>query len=282
MLFRSIWIGHGEDLAAWNLLRDAREFYAQARQGRAAGQARAPAEQQLAAAYESLLAAEGSDWCWWYGPEHSSENDAEFDALYRKHLTEVYVALGVEAPDELANPIKRRPVRAVTVPPSAYLPVRVDGRESSYFEWMGAGLYSAIRRSGALHGRSYLLHELRYGFDEKFLYVRVDPLPGALAELRDCEFRVTVRADEELRVLARIEQGRLAGYQAESREFCLWGPEGRVNVAFDKILEIAIARELCVRGPQNSLALGVALWQGGLPMDVLPAEGWLEIGRAHV
>ena len=46
----------------------------------------------LTEAQESLLAAEGSDWCWWFGPEHSTANDAEFDALYRKHLTGVYLA----------------------------------------------------------------------------------------------------------------------------------------------------------------------------------------------
>jgi alpha-amylase/alpha-mannosidase (GH57 family) len=23
-------------------------------------------------AYEELLIAEGSDWCWWYGPEHQT------------------------------------------------------------------------------------------------------------------------------------------------------------------------------------------------------------------
>jgi len=28
---------------------------------------------------------------------------------------------------------------------------------------------------------------------------------------------------------------------------------------------------------QNTLRLGVALWHGGLPVDVLPAEGSLEI-----
>jgi len=272
-----IWIGDSEDVRAWNLLRGARDFYAQAEQRRAKGIAGAPTEQQLAAAYESVLAAEGSDWCWWYGPEHSSANDAEFDALYRKHLTEVYLALGAEAPDDLAEPIKRKPERAVVVPPSEYLRVVVDGRETSYFEWLGAGLYSADRRSGALHGRSYLLHELRYGFNERFFYVRVDPFPDALARLGECEFRVTVRANEELRVVARVSEGTLRSFQLESKEVCLLGPEEKVAVAFEKILELAIARELFAPGERSSLALGVALWHGGLPVDVLPAEGWLEV-----
>ncbi len=272
-----VWIGDREDVAAWELLREARAFYGRAEESRVAGRADAPTEQQLAAAYESVLAAEGSDWWWWYGPEHSSANDAEFDALFRKHLTEIYVALGAEAPDELAEPIKRQPEHAVVVPPSAYLHVRVDGRETSYFEWLGAGLYSADRRRGAMHGRTRFLHELRYGFDGQFLYLRADALPDALAEMRDAEFRVTVRAQEELRLVARIEKGRLAGCLLESKDVCLLGPDELVAAAFDKILEVAIARKMFKLGGRTSLALSVALWQGGLPVDVLPAEGWLDV-----
>ncbi len=272
-----IWIGHGEDVAAWNLLRDARDFYAQAEQNRAKDIVGAPTEQQLAAAYECVLAAEGSDWCWWYGPEHSTPNDAEFDALYRKHLTEVYLALGAEAPDALAEPIKSRPERAVVVPPTDYLRVVVDGRETSYFEWLGAGLYSTDRHTSAMHARSYLLHELRYGFDERFFYVRVDPFAGALAGLGDCEFRVTVRANDELRVAAQVREGKLARFQLETRDTSVLGPKEKVAVAFDKILEVAIARELFAPGPRSSMSLNVALWHSGLPVDVLPAEGWLEV-----
>ena len=272
-----IWIGHAEDVTAWNLLREAREFYAEVKRSREKGSATAPNEQQLSAAYESLLAAEGSDWCWWYGPENSSVNDAEFDAIYRKHLTEVYIALGAAAPDALAEPIKRRPERAAVAAPSGYLQVNVDGRETSYFEWLGAGLYSADRRSGAMHGRSFFLHELRYGFDEKFLYVRVDVFKDAMAGLRDCEFRVTLRAGEEVRVVARLEEGAQAGYLLESKDVCLLGPDEMVSVAFVKILEVAIAREMFDLRGRSSLSLGVALWQGGLPVDVLPAEGWLEV-----
>ena len=126
-----------------------------------------------------LLAAEGSDWCWWYGPEHSTANDAEFDALYRKHLTGIYVALGQVAPEELAKPIKRQPERAYQLLPSTYLKVRVDGQDSSYFEWLGSGVYSPERRGGAMHGRVFYLKELRYGFEKERFVLRVDCFPEA-------------------------------------------------------------------------------------------------------
>src|SRR5262249_26352227 len=272
-----IWIGHQEDLVAWELLREARAFYAREQQNRHQGIAGAPTEPQLARAYESLMAAEGSDWCWWFGPEHSTANDAEFDALFRKHLTEIYLALGREAPDGLAEPIKRKPERARVVPPSGYLNVVVDGREGSYFEWLGAGLYSANRRSGAMHGRAPFLDELRFGFNDRFLFVRVDPLPGSLAQLAEWEFRITVRANEEMRVVGRVGQGKLTSFYLERGDQKISGPQEKIAVAFDGILEVAIGREMFIPGPQNWLALGVALWHEGLPLDVLPAEGWLEI-----
>ena len=278
-----VWIGSGEDVVAWEHLHRARDFYEQEAEKAAKGFPNAPTREQLAASYEALLGAEGSDWCWWYGPEHSSANDEEFDAFYRKLLTEVYLALGAEAPDVLAEPIKRLPERALILPPSAYLSVKVDGRESTYFEWLGAGLYSADRRSSAMHGRLLLLHELHYGFDEKRFYLRVDVFAGALAELNDAEFRITLRAEQELRVVVHLEKGRASGYLVESRDLCLLGPDEAVQVACDKILEVSVAKEMLLLGERKSISLGVALWEGGLPVDVLPAEGLLEIqlGAEH-
>jgi alpha-amylase/alpha-mannosidase (GH57 family) len=278
-----VWIGSGEDVLAWDHLRRARDFYTQQAEYAAKGFPRAPNPEQLAKSYEALLGAEGSDWCWWYGPEHSSSNDAEFDAFYRKLLTEVYLALGSEAPDVLAEPIKRQPERALVLPPSAYLNVKADGRESTYFEWMGAGLYSADRRSSSMHGRLLLLHELRYGFDEKCFHIRVDVFSEALRELRDAEFRITIRAEQELRVVVHLQEGRVSGYLVESRDLCLLGPDEVVKVDCDKILEVSVAKEMVILGDRKSISLGVAIWEGGLPVDLLPAEGLLEIqlGEEH-
>ena len=52
-------------------------------------------------AWEEILIAEGSDWFWWYGDDHSSDHDREFDDLFRRHLRNVYTALGLAIPDEL-------------------------------------------------------------------------------------------------------------------------------------------------------------------------------------
>ena len=51
-----VWIGHAEDVAAWELLWDAREAYARAFEARKQGRADAPTETALKEARESLLA----------------------------------------------------------------------------------------------------------------------------------------------------------------------------------------------------------------------------------
>jgi hypothetical protein len=272
-----VWIGDQEDVTAWELLWDARQAYAAGVDAKVKGRSDAPTETALQQALESLLAAEGSDWCWWYGPEHSTANDAEFDALFRKHLTGIYLALGQTAPSDLAKPIKRKPEHALQVAPTGFLKTTVDGRETSYFEWLGAGLYSPERRGGAMHGRIFYLRELRYGFENDRLSVRVDAFMEALCEMENPEFRITIGGAEELTVVVKLERGHLQEFSIESGKTCLLNPKKIAEVGFERILELAVKRsEINLKG-QQKLRLGVALWHGGLPVDVLPSEGFLEI-----
>ena len=272
-----VWIGHSEDVAAWELLWDARDVYARAVEAQQKSRPNAPTETAIKQALESLLAAEGSDWCWWFGPEHSTANDAEFDALYRKHLTGIYLALGQVAPEELAKPIKRRPEHALQLPPTGFLRVKVDGRESSYFEWLGAGLYSPERRGGSMHGRVFYLHEMRYGFEEDRLCIRIDTFAETMSELEDPEFRIIVSGTEELVIVVRLQRGRIQEFAVEKARVCLLNLESVAVAAFDRILEVAIHRDQLDLKCQSKLKLGVALWHGGLPVDVLPAEGLLDV-----
>ncbi len=145
----NVWIGAPEDNKAWDYLYAARNFYAQA--------APSATEEQRKLAWEEILIAEGSDWNWWYGPEHHSANDRDFDELYRKHLSNVYQALGGTPPDYLAQPITGLLGRPAFTPQSAYIHPRVTGDMVRYFEWMGAARYTADNRSGSMHGKQFLL-----------------------------------------------------------------------------------------------------------------------------
>jgi len=164
-----IWIGADEDNLAWDLLLAARQTYDEARD---------VSEDMRKLAYEELLIAEGSDWCWWYGPEHASDTRPEFDELYRAHLSNVYRALGVPPPDALSRPILQSQPGELHEPPSNPIHATIDGEVTSYFEWLGAGRYRPDPRSGAMHGGESPVREILYGTDGPTLYVRVDADPG--------------------------------------------------------------------------------------------------------
>jgi alpha-amylase/alpha-mannosidase (GH57 family) len=272
-----VWIGNAEDVTAWDLLWDAREAYARGLDAFQKELPNRPSAEGLVTAQESLLAAEGSDWCWWYGPEHSTANDAEFDALYRKHLTAVYAALGQMTPEELAKPIKKSKEQAYQLPPSARLKVKVDGLDSSYFEWLGSGAYCPERRGGAMHGRVFYLKELRYGFEQERFVVRVDCFPDVMASLEDAEFRIVLGGQEEVTIVASLHREVLKEFSVEKARSCVLNPEGKLEVAYRKILEVAVHKDVLELHGQSKLKLGVALWHSGLPIDVLPAEGFLEV-----
>src|SRR4029079_14257082 len=90
-----IWIGHADDQKGWSQLADARAALDVATASRAVDAA------ALAEAREEILIAEGSDWFWWYGDDHSSAHDREFDDLFRLPLRNAYRRLQLAVPEEL-------------------------------------------------------------------------------------------------------------------------------------------------------------------------------------
>jgi hypothetical protein len=104
-----------------------------------------------------------------------------------------------------------------------------------------------------------------------------------LAALEDTEFRITIAGSDELTVVAKIARGHLQEFAVERKNVCLLNPKDIVEVAFDRILEVAIRREALDIAGKTHLRLGVALWHCGLPVDVLPASGFLEVsfGEEH-
>jgi alpha-amylase/alpha-mannosidase (GH57 family) len=146
-----IWIGHADDHRAWTQLGDLRAAYDER-----APQA-APAARDRA--FEEILIAEGSDWFWWYGDDHSSDHDREFDDLFRRHLRNAYAALGAPIPEELyVSNISTGP------PP--------DRLEPSGSELVSAPL---TRPAGAMHqvAAPSLVTEVLVGFDSSALRLRI-------------------------------------------------------------------------------------------------------------
>ena len=171
-----VWIGADEDNQAWEALLRARRTYDEALRLPMAAQI---TDENKRLAFEELLIAEGSDWCWWYGPEHSSANRGDFDQLYRDHLANVYRLLGLQVPSNLLSTLLQ-PQHDLHTAPTGLIQPSIDGVLSSRTEWANSGRYRTPYHSGAMHSRSSPVQELQYGSDGQNLFVRLALTEAAL------------------------------------------------------------------------------------------------------
>jgi len=280
----NVWIGAPEDNKSWDYLSQARSFHAQFSQSVSA--------EQRKLALEELFIAEGSDWNWWYGPEHHSANDREFDELYRKHLSNVYQALGASPPDYLAQPIMGGTAQPSFLPQTHYIRPRISGDIVRYFEWLGAAQYTADRRSGAMHGKVFLLETIYSGIDQQNVYGRVD----FAGQVPDADFEILVnleswaensnRPRRALRLNVEVANSRISNWFLFDNSDQL--PKESAAVALGRNFEFKIPLALLYAMPIDSsdggsspaatkLHLRVSIWKNRLPVDALPVEGWIEL-----
>ena len=272
-----VWIGAHEDNLAWDYLAEARDFFDQRCED-------AP-QNRRELAFEELLIAEGSDWNWWYGPEHSSANDQEFDELYRLHLANVYYALDADPPDSLEQPITGRPGKPKFAPQSAYISPRLDGAGGGYFDWLGAATHIADRHSSAMHGKTFMLDAGYAGIDEENLYCRADFMDKTTDWVAaDSRLVVAIKAlyptgeERSYKLEASLESAGIRGWIFSENGNGAQKQEGiavliRRESTFEcKIPLVALDSQLKTR-----LRIRFFVCRGQLPQDTLPREGFIEL-----
>jgi alpha-amylase/alpha-mannosidase (GH57 family) len=268
-----VWIGHEEDNRAWDLLSLTRQALTDfaARNGE---------PEKLAKAWEEIYIAEGSDWCWWYGDDHHSENDEEFDLLFRTHLMNVYRILGLDIPDELQISILREDRQALpTVDLTAFISPTIDGQITNYFEWLPAGFYDVSQGGGAMHRGASIITHIYYGFDLKNMFLRLDP-SGSLKDEKVSElvffinFLNPKNRDLEIRVVPQERHVQAALFRGEngSRE-----QVSAINtVAANEIIELAVPFELLGVKPNDDLQFFVTVERLGSEIEKWPYRGYIQ------
>jgi alpha-amylase/alpha-mannosidase (GH57 family) len=274
-----IWIGHADDQKAWSQLADARTALDVAVKADADPAA-------IVEAREELLIAEGSDWFWWYGDDHSSAHDLEFDDLFRRHLRNAYRRLQAPIPDELfVSNISSATAPAAQTEPTALLSPSLDGEETSYFEWLAAGTLEVRDVAGAMHEierRPPAVSLIYFGFDHGRLFVRVDapmPVVDLLADGR--ELSLTFLTPPGVRFSVRQSLGRLTGIYWDRREaephWVARGPGGAAAAA-GTVLEVALPFEDFGVAPGQPVAFFVAVCdERGVELERHPAHGPIEL-----
>lgn len=260
-----IWIADPVKNRAWELLGRARARFEQAVASGLADGAR-----ELA--YERLLAAEGSDWFWWFGEPFHSMEDHLFDALFRAHLAGAYQAMGLASPRELDEPVAaHRPLGDATVaPPYAFITPRIG--ENRFYDWQGAGRYRVPR--GAAMADTPLVAAVLFGFDAANLYLRLEPSDGLAATV--------LGARVEVEVAAGARRFRLVGGDAldvQEPDGDGWRSVGGGTIGRARALELAVpfARLGAAAGDRLSLTFRLVDPAGGAVLGRYPADGALTL-----
>jgi hypothetical protein len=221
-------------------------------------------------AWESYRAACASDWWWWYGDDRSSDNDYQFDRLFRRLLQSVYLSLGLPVPDALRRTfITTRPVGEPVTPPSGPLHPPLDGRASER-EWAPAGVVHAAA-AGTMGRAERGLRAVRFGAGGGRVHLLLEP-SGALADLLDrAELAVEFAGPRGFRYRVGREDGGPVRVRREERRGGAWRTsDSDAQVAAEAAVQLAIpVRELDAR-PGAPLQFQVALLVGGTELERHP------------
>ncbi|MBI3949320.1 MAG: glycoside hydrolase [Acidobacteria bacterium] len=273
----STWIGDDDKNRAWDYLKRAREAVRRhalaadsARaNGRQAGHPSSLMENVPELTRKSLLAAEGSDWFWWFGPTHSSLQDPVFDLIFRTHLKNVYVGLDQPWPAYLDTPVGTYR-GALQRQPVAFMSPAIDGEDSNYFEWLSAGLLS-LQSQGAMHRTASRFSQFHFGFDRENIYLRVDFDRPAKEALALCRLKIELySAHQDLSI--EVNPGEVRPDAACDDIVEVKIPFQALEVTFgqpfDVILIIANKHEI-ERFPQSGSVTLV------VPREDLEVENWM-------
>ncbi len=266
-----IWIGHPECNRAWDMLHETRHHLV------LATRSKGKSPEQIAEAWEELYIAEGSDWFWWFGDDHSSAQDGLFDRLFRRHLQNVYRALGEEPPAELSKPISRGARHPLLYSePSGLLNVKVDGRRT-YFEWINAGHYvnQGARGSMAMAAERRVA-DLFFGFDTEHLFLRLDarggPFREQMAEIDTLRIVFLQPEGFELRVLQPTQRKPSVELYHDDVPVA----ETAVEAAADLLFELAVPFRSLAVATEDPVHFFVELRQDKRSLERIPHDGAIE------
>jgi len=263
-----IWIGHPACNRAWDLLSEARSMLVK----RAA---KVPAE-QLAAAWDEIYIAEGSDWFWWFDDSHSSAQDALFDQLFRKHVHNVFTLIGEDPPQSLLRPIGKHQRQAQQfTQPTALLDVNINGRET-YFEWLNAGVYKASTGRGSMNMAEPLrIERLFFGFDAERLLLRLDAHGGIRQHCEDVDtLRIVFSEPEGFELLVIEPSVNRPIVQMYHNDVPV--SAAGIEAATDVIFELAVAWRSLAATTDAKLHFHVELIRNEQVLERIPHEGALE------
>ncbi len=261
------WIGDREEVDGWDALNNARDLLA-AREKDLAPEAREEA-------WREIYKAEGSDWFWWYGDDHSSPNDPEFDRLFRAHLERVYQILGLTPPREITEPIIQYRVERAEVEPTGLLTPVIDGRTTTFYEWISAGWIPTSGPEGVMSGGESILTSIYYGFDLEHCYFRLDPVKRE-KPFDYSHWTLVIQIDTAEHYRAEVHLGKPDSYIVSRLVGDKWVRRTRKDaVAMNRIIEMGIGFGDINTKKGMRVNFSVMLYEDGVERERWPKTGYI-------
>jgi len=176
-----IWIGCDEKNRAWELLDLTKNRFDKVQNSLS--------EETLEKVKKEFMIALGSDWFWWYGDDHYTELNHQFDEQFRAHLKNVFELMNEEVPTEIFVPIvKKEKINQINILQKDFISPVVDGNMSNFFEWLNCGRMDIKKEFSTMDSSASIVEYLYYGVDKQnnlYLYLKGNKVPNKeILELR--------------------------------------------------------------------------------------------------
>jgi len=247
------WVGHSEKTRAWELIYLTKRDYEHHKE-----RLDETTRQKIS---EHFLAAECSDWFWWYGDDHYTEFGSEFDKLFRNHLVAIYDLMGIAPSADILIPIiKDKSVLDFWLKPQSDISPNINGQRDSFFEWIGAGVIDESKIFSTMDRQRGIVQKIYYGQDDEKIYLSFEAKTKKLCKNHLLEIII-----EPLGIKQRID--------FKKREVLL-GDCCRVEIVCGNWLEMSIDKTDI---KYDELFLRFEIIKDDRVIEILPGFGELKI-----
>ncbi|MBM4333079.1 MAG: hypothetical protein FJ117_17995 [Deltaproteobacteria bacterium] len=270
-----IWIGSPEENQAWDCLGRTRDFLKNT-----LGKGQDFPEDTRQLAWEEIYIAEGSDWFWWFGDDFTSDNDEEFDRLFRMHLSKVHLLLKSPVPDYLKTPIAVPHEVKPTIEPLGIISPVLDGRITHFYEWREAGYFAARPYRGSMYRAEGFISGLYFGFDLERLYLRIDPIFRKPNHLQGLQFHIHFINPGEFQVVFSVKfpEGSEQSFTLMAQEEESGRPLTRfTSICSDQIIELSIPFSELRFQPRQKVDFFLKIQKDNLEVERYPRNGYLSL-----
>jgi len=247
----STWSGHPDKNRAWELIYQTK---------RDVEHCTHPISDETARQIQfHFLASECSDWFWWYGDDHATDFALEFDTLFRNHLITIYQLMNIHPPADLFEPIiSHKSTASFMVRPQTVIHPVIDGKVSSFFEWIGCGSIDESRLFSTMDRVRGPIEKISYGHDNDYVFIAFE---GDILQLR--------KEHAKLQIIIEETEENCSLLLGEANRDC------PVHFAIDDSIELALP--ISMLDGYTRIHLRFEFEHNNTILQTLPGYGALEI-----